>query len=716
MRDTQAHADVSPRSPRAPLPAILARPPFVASLHPGPRRLWQRALIRGRLAVADIATPFQHMQPNAHAPRGGRPDTLLDSHVAAWLALAIGLALSIGLWQFFNNHFANRAQEQFANRAEAARNVLLSRMDAYTQVLRGGAALFAASTAVSREEWHDYVASLNLADSLPGIQGTGFAEMVPAAQLQEHLAAVRAAGFPDYRIHPPGERALYASILYLEPFSGRNLQAFGYDMYADPVRREAMQRACDTGRPALSGKTTLVQETSTDVQPGFLIYLPVYRGGRTPNGVDERRAALRGFVYSPFRSDDMMRSIFATDLADTGIELFDGSISAGNLLYASGTPSGDARHVVVHPIEIAGRQWLARFSSTRAFETANFSAEPDLILIGGLALSLMLFSVISINARHRQRLYAAATRLAQTRDEFRTLVENIPGVVFRCEIEAPWVVMHVSQNIAALTGATPDEFTSGHASFGDFILPEDRQRIESAIEAAYQQHTAYEVEYRMRARDGRIHWVSERGRIYVTEDGSALWLDGVIIDVTERKAAEDAIRNLAFVDTLTHLPNRRFLLDRLRQGLAGSRRHGRHGALLFVDLDHFKQVNDTYGHEAGDKLLCEVARRLKQCVREGDTVARLGGDEFVVLLEELGDNGGEACEKGALIAEKIRSAINAPFELGDARHTCTPSIGVTGYGPGDESAEALLRRADAAMYCAKASGRNRCEAIDGAEG
>lgn len=643
----------------------------------------------------------------------GRIHTLLDRSTAAWLILAIGIGLTIGLWQYSDTQVSGRAQDRFTHRAEAAKNLLRSRMQAHEQVLRGGAALFAASDSVSRAEWKAYVEALELERSLPGIQGTGFAVQVPAGTLGAHLDEVRAEGFPDYAIHPPGERDPYTSIIYLEPFADRNLRAFGYDMFAEPVRREAMERARDTGLPAVSGKVTLVQEFGPEVQPGFLIYLPIYARGTTPATIEGRRTALAGFVYSPFRARDIMLSIFADSLRDADVALFDGSPSADALLFASAADTRGARFTVEHPMELGGRTWVTRFSSTSAFERDNASAEPGLILFGGTTLSLMLFALMNTNAHHRRRMQAAASRLAQSRDEFRTLVENVPGVVFRCQVAAPWAVIHISRDIEILTGAPPEEFTTRQVSFGDFIVPEDFAPIEAAIEQAVQRRTSYEVEYRMQNRNGETHWVSERGHVFLGREGQPLWLDGVIIDVTERKQAEEAIRNLAFIDTLTHLPNRRFLLDRLRQGLANSRRHGHHGALLFIDLDHFKAVNDTYGHEAGDRLLWEVAQRLRQSVREGDTVARLGGDEFVVMLEELGDQATEAREKGVAIAEKILAALNQPFEFEGTQHQNTPSIGVTSFSGEDERAEDLLRRADEAMYRAKAAGRNRLVAIDG---
>ncbi len=640
------------------------------------------------------------------------PAAPLGRNASAWLTLGVVFLATLTLWLYFEAHFAERARERFLSRAESERNMLQSRMQAYEQVLRGAAGLFAASDVVDRLEWRKYIAAHAFEQSLPGILGTGFALMVPKADKAAHEAAVRAEGFPDYRIRPEGERELYSSIIYLEPFEGRNLRAFGYDMFSEPVRREAMIRARDSGEPALSGKVTLVQEGDTDVQAGFLIYLPIYRHGAPVTDVETRRAALFGFVYSPFRAEDMMRAVFGDDLRDVELQLFDREASAGNLLFASESGTRTPQHVVDKTIELGGHVWLARFSSSARFERDTASAEPTLILLGGLTVDLMLFAVMYTSLRHRRRMQTAAMRLAQSRDDFRTLVENVPGVVFRSELDAPRTVLHISRGIEALTEEPPERFMAGEVSFADYIHADDVATIQEAIAAAVSARHPYEVEYRIRSRKGELRWVSERGQVHFDRSGKARWLDGVILDVTERRAAEHAVRNLAFLDPLTHLPNRRFLLDRLRQGLASSARSQRHGALLFVDMDDFKAVNDRHGHEAGDCLLVEVAHRLRDNVREGDTVARLGGDEFVIMLEDLGDCAAEATAKAEHIGHKILAALNAPYRLNGQFQHNTPSIGLTIFCGQEVSVEELLRRADRAMYRAKADGRNRL-AVDG---
>lgn len=183
-------------------------------------------------------------------------------------------------------------------------------------------------------------------------------------------------------------------------------------------------------------------------------------------------------------------------------------------------------------------------------------------------------------------------------------------------------------------------------------------------------------------------------------------------DITQRKQAEEEIRNLAFYDGLTGLPNRRLLLDRCHLALAASQRSRQYGALLFLDMDRFKTLNDTLGHEYGDRMLVEVARRMQACVRESDTVARLGGDEFVVLLEDVDEQSAVASQKVAQIAEKIRASLSVSYQLAEHEHLSSPSIGVSLYRGNEEPVEVLLKYADMAMYQAKDAGRNAVRFFD----
>jgi diguanylate cyclase (GGDEF)-like protein/PAS domain S-box-containing protein len=197
----------------------------------------------------------------------------------------------------------------------------------------------------------------------------------------------------------------------------------------------------------------------------------------------------------------------------------------------------------------------------------------------------------------------------------------------------------------------------------------------------------------------------------ITRAGRPIFI-GLVRDITQRRQDEEEIRRLAFYDPLTSLPNRRLLMDRVKQALVSSARTGQHGALMFLDLDHFKQLNDTLGHDIGDELLMQVAQRLRNCVREGDSVARLGGDEFVVLLESLSIHPAEAAAQAEAVAGKVLYALGNPYQLREHTYCSTPSIGIVIFLEDSETMDELLKKADVAMYQAKSAGRNTIRFFD----
>jgi diguanylate cyclase (GGDEF)-like protein/PAS domain S-box-containing protein len=233
------------------------------------------------------------------------------------------------------------------------------------------------------------------------------------------------------------------------------------------------------------------------------------------------------------------------------------------------------------------------------------------------------------------------------------------------------------------------------------------QRAElDRIRAALQQVQPVRAELINYKKNGELFWLElEIVPVDYFNRGLTHWV-AVGRDITERKKAEDEIEHLAFYDTLTQLPNRQLLMDRLQHALSQSARHSKIGALMFIDLDNFKVLNDTLGHSKGDLLLQHVAARLSGCVRLSDTVARLGGDEFVVMLEDLGDNPQLATAKVKVVGEKILAALSGPYDLAGYQHQSTCSIGITLFSKHQESIGELLKQADLAMYQAKAAGRN----------
>jgi diguanylate cyclase (GGDEF)-like protein/PAS domain S-box-containing protein len=256
-------------------------------------------------------------------------------------------------------------------------------------------------------------------------------------------------------------------------------------------------------------------------------------------------------------------------------------------------------------------------------------------------------------------------------------------------------------------------FVRDIAGWQSLLHPEDKTRITADFQTTINSGRAFSREYRIiRPLNGETRWVVAWGDYEPDRKGKPVLQVGAIQDISERKAAAGEIEHLAFYDPLTGLPNRRLLMDRLRQAMASSTRSTRHGALLFLDLDNFKTLNDTLGHDIGDLLLQQVAERLITCVREGDTVARLGGDEFVIMLEDLSENLQDAANHTEVVGEKILATLNQPYRLANNTHHSTPSIGVTLFMDHQGTIDDLMKRADLAMYQAKAAGRNTLRFFD----
>ena len=274
-----------------------------------------------------------------------------------------------------------------------------------------------------------------------------------------------------------------------------------------------------------------------------------------------------------------------------------------------------------------------------------------------------------------------------------------------------------------ILGYAEDEVIPSGEELRNSFHPDDMTAVEVAMQAYLEGKTPnYAVECRMRCKDGSYKWVLGRGMVVSRNaEGHPLRMIGTTTDITRRKLTEDEINRLAFFDALTDLPNRRLLDDRLKQAMVYSKRNNCYGALLFLDLDNFKPLNDTYGHVVGDLLLVEAANRLKNSVRELDTVARFGGDEFVVILNELNAEKSESVEQVRAIAEKICASLSVPYRLKFnselqteviVEHRVTVSAGVFVFFNHEGNQNDILRWADIAMYQAKDAGGNNIQFYD----
>ena len=233
---------------------------------------------------------------------------------------------------FTYNIVEQKAKEEFGSICNEIEIKITTRLQAHVLILQAGAAYFTVSDTVTRSDWKEFIARSQVDKNLPGIQGVGFSIIISPNQLEQHIKRIRKEGFPDYKVYPEGERNIYTSIIYHEPFSGRNLRAFRYDMFSQPTRRKAMEQSRDNNMATLSGKVDLVLETNEDIQSGTLMDVPLYIHNAPTRTVEDRRKAIKGWGHSPYRMDDLMRGILGrwdnNELNRIHLKVYNDSIKA----------------------------------------------------------------------------------------------------------------------------------------------------------------------------------------------------------------------------------------------------------------------------------------------------------------------------------------------------------------------------------------------------
>jgi diguanylate cyclase (GGDEF)-like protein/PAS domain S-box-containing protein len=291
-------------------------------------------------------------------------------------------------------------------------------------------------------------------------------------------------------------------------------------------------------------------------------------------------------------------------------------------------------------------------------------------------------------------------RLREAKERYRTMVEQIPAVTYIDEIDETSSAIYMSPQVEGMSGYTPEEWLEDPELWVKILHPEDKERVLAESRRTNETGDPFRVEYRMISKSGHVAWVRDEAVLVKGMGGRSRFWQGVITDVTERKVLEEQLEHQAFHDPLTDLSNRRLFMDRLGHALARTqRRRGMRVAVLFMDLEGFKVVNDSLGHETGDRLLVAVSERLKGCLRPEDTLARFGGDEFVVLLEDV-----EGPQEPVRVAERIIDELKNRFVLDGRELYARASIGIALGEDRTKDPDDLLRDADTAMYRAKDGG------------
>lgn len=328
------------------------------------------------------------------------------------------------------------------------------------------------------------------------------------------------------------------------------------------------------------------------------------------------------------------------------------------------------------------------------------------VLTTGAVLFVVLLRQLAkdralLTLQHTQR-----EALRKRERQLQVLMDNLPGMAYRCRLDPDWTMLFVSQGCTRLTGYRPEDLVDNRlVSYASLINPEDNERMAADVQAAVASGQSFSLEYGLTRRDGSRIWVWERGRGVEEENGTVV-LEGIVLDISDRKALESELEELATRDPLTGLHNRRELSRVMEEELERARRYQRPMALLWIDFDHFKDINDTYGHAAGDSVLRSVSRLLERSVRSVDSIGRFGGEEFVIVLPEMD------LEEARETAERLRNRVSESAQpLGDGQSVpLTISVGVAVYPDHGVSVSALCAAADKAMYLAKDRGRN-CVAL-----
>jgi PAS domain S-box-containing protein len=458
----------------------------------------------------------------------------------AWVILFVSLLLTAAAWYISDSAVKQRAGERFSFQAQDVRKAMEQRMAEYAMALRSGSGLFNVANDLDRGDWKAFTETLDLQEHFPGIQGLGYSVMVTPEDLNAHQKAIRSEGFQNYSIKPPGPRELYSAIVYLEPFDWRNQRAFGFDMYSEPTRRQAMNIARDTGKPAVSGRVTLVQETETDTQYGFVMYYPLYRSGEPVETLAQRRKAIFGYVFSPFRMGDFMRGILRADQDYIDFEIYDGSkASAGNILYNNRSDIapkyGAKEHAPefdgLYVLDMGGHNWSLYLYSQPGYLTGAEASQPIIVAICGLVVDLLLFWIVanlSFSQKAAQRLAREMTdELSVSEERHRLLFSNAgvamllsdpaDGSIFDANLAA---LEFYGYDIAAFKRMTLDSLSSTKK-----LLPSNQEKLIRLT------HILANGEERIvELRNGKIE-MAHRTLIL-----------SIIIDVTRRQQAEEALK------------------------------------------------------------------------------------------------------------------------------------------------------------------------------
>lgn len=557
-------------------------------------------------------------------------------HVIPIIIFLIGIVATLSVFIFSRNNITEREEEHFSSEASKITEILQNRMNIYANLLAGWRGFFSGSSSVERDEWHAYVESLDIWNNYPGIQGLGFSKVLTLHEKDDFIAAVRKEGFPDFTITPEGMRDEYTSILFLEPFDEKNKRAFGFDMFTETNRRKAMIRARDSGAPALSGNVILKQETDVNMKNGFLLYFPVYKWWIIPEKLEDRRANILGYVYSPFRMNDFIQWALSVDTYDVAFEIYDGlKVSNEKKLYStpiSFLPSDQEQITfrTLQTIYFSGHPWIIMYSNSPSFvrDSIYTRLSYGLLAIGFVVSSLLFFMVYTVTgSRKRAIIYAekmnrkliknvaelehAKQDVVSTLEDVEMQKSELSQTATRLKLATKsakigvwdWdIIKNVitwDDQMYKIYGIKPDKFGVVYDTWQKGLHPDDRTYADSAIQLAAKGEKDFNIQFRVIWPNGEIRSVQAYALVVRDVDGKPLNMVGINRDITNELKIDK--QKTEFVSIASH---------QLRTPLTAISWYAEmmlHGDAGKLEPQQKKYLNEIYH---SNKLMVELVNRL----------------------------------------------------------------------------------------------------------
>lgn len=632
--------------------------------------------------------------------------------IVAVLSLSTVLVLSYFTWRG-QAHEHNR---RFQSRVDSMAAAIHDRLKHFEVAMEMGRGLFAASHTVDGDEWRAFTQSGRLFDRVPGALGFTYVQRVPESELEDFIAQVRAEGTPDFhvfdtQIYDPASYDDYCVIKYAEP-AERNTRAIGLNVASIPVSSDTMWRSVEQDRMAISHPLAL-QQTGT-AQTCIVLYLPIYSFDTDVSTAQARREAVTGWVAMPLAMTDFLNGEWASQWADIDVVLREVSeFSPENALFVTPELAEDIDPVTKAPnfpcyesvIALGDWDWLlqARDPDPAAALTSGpvvkvFSASSVI----GLLLVLLTWSLARTRDHARRLANDLTVSLRRSEQRYALAVDGSHEGLWDWDLTTGKV--YYATRWKELLGLKEEEVGDLPEEWFGRIVFNCLARFHTCLTQHIEGETdRFDIELEMLHADGTTRWMLCRAAALRGEHGKAVRIAGSMADITDLKRAQDDLRTMAHHDRLTGLANRALFTDRLQQAIAYSKRNpGYRFAVLFLDFDRFKNINDSMGHSVGDRMLVGMANRIRRTVREVDTVARFGGDEFVILLD-----GVSGVAEAREVSGRLLTTLAEPYSFEACEVVSTVSIGVVGSEFGYDRAEDMIRDADAAMYQAKAGGKAR---------